>query len=333
HKLQGHGLQIALLEARPRLGGRIRTQYDETEAPLEMGATWLGKKHQHLVRLLEELELPIFPQRLGDHAVYEPISTSPPQLVVLPPNDEPSFRIAGGNSALIQALADRLGGIDVKLNYPVQALEASETGVKVVSDAGILHAQKVVSTLPPRLFVEQIQTGPDLPQVVKALAQHTHTWMGESIKIALTFAEPFWREEGMSGTVFSSVGPVTELYDHSDVTDVRYALKGFLNGAYFSLDKAGRQELILNQLRRYFGARVDSFLSYAEAVWRHEPYTFADYEGHILPHQHNGHPMFRQPFMDGRLFLAGSETAPQFPGYMDGAVQSAEWVVEQLKLK
>jgi len=42
-----------------------------------------------------------------------------------------------------------------------------------------------------------------------------------------------------------------------------------------------------------------------------------------MPHQNNGHPLFRTPLMNGRLIIAGSETAANFPGYMDGAVQSA----------
>ena len=54
------------------------------------------------------------------------------------------------------------------------------------------------------------------------------------------------------------------------------------------------------------------------------------YEKYVLPHQNNGHPVFQQSFLEHRLFVAGSETAASFPGYMDGAVRSAYFVYEAI---
>ena len=116
------------------------------------------------------------------------------------------------------------------------------------------------------------------------------------------------------------------MYDHSTVADDQYALKGFLNSAYHSLSRTARRDLVLNQLRKYYGDVVDDFTAYEEGVWRHEPFTFKDYAGHVLPHQHNGHPVFRSTYLAGRLLLAGAETAVLYPGYMDGAVRSARRV-------
>jgi monoamine oxidase len=159
----------------------------------------------------------------------------------------------------------------------------------------------------------------------------THTWMGTSIKIGLALR--LNRSGGnprTSGTVFSNVGPLTELYDHSDYEQQHYALKGFLKDAYHSLSKAERQELVLQQLAKYYGAVAADVLAYEELVWRQETFTFADYTSDLLPHQHNGHPVYRRPYLNGRLYVAGSETAAHFPGYMDGAVASADWVYHQL---
>ena len=121
----------------------------------------------------------------------------------------------------------------------------------------------------------------------------------------------------------SNVGPIGEMYDHSNVEATQFALKGFLNGAFHAATKEERQKIALLQLRKYYGAKADSFTAYVECVWRKESYTFTPYEGSIMPHQNNGHPLFRAPLMEGRLLIAGSETAANFPGYMDGAVQSA----------
>jgi len=158
----------------------------------------------------------------------------------------------------------------------------------------------------------------------------THTWMGESIKVGIYYEQPFWRSSDLSGTIFSNVGPIPEMYDHSNVEDNRYALKGFFNGAYHSVSKTDRLELVLKQLRKYFGDRADNFIEYEEKIWSKESFTFVPYKRHLIPHQNNGNPAFRQPYFGNKFFIAGSETAALFPGYMDGAVRSAKLVAESI---
>ncbi|MEM9928892.1 MAG: NAD(P)/FAD-dependent oxidoreductase [Bacteroidota bacterium] len=330
--LQQRQQAFILLEARNRLGGRILTTRSEQDAPLELGATWLGKKHTELVNLLAELKLDTFPQVTGGRAIYEAISTSPPQVVQLPHNDEPSYRIAGGSDQIIQALAAQVPADKIVLDCEVKALDFSADEVKITTSQGDFVAQRIVSTLPPYLLLRHLRFTPALPDSFTQIAAQTHTWMGESIKVGLRYAAPFWRENGApGGTIFSNVGPVSEMYDHTSVTDDHFALKGFLNGAYYALSRAERRDMVLQQLRKYYGDVVDDYEVYEEGVWRQEPYTFTPYANHVLPHQHNGHPVFRNTFYDGKFIVAGSETASLYPGYMDGAVRSAQRANNQLK--
>ncbi len=322
---------ITIVEARGELGGRILTKYEHENAPLEMGATWLGKQHAQLMDLLSELELGVFDQELGNKAFYEPISTSPPQLVTLPHNSDPSFRIRGGSFALIKGLATRLEESRMYKNQPVKTITQEEGFLALTSDDYLFKAPLVVSTLPPYLLTQTIKINPALPDAFVKIAAQTHTWMGESIKVGLTYEKPFWRSENSSGTIVSNVGPIPEMYDHSNYEDSFYALKGFLNGVYFSLTKAQRLQLIITQLRKYFGDQVKNYRSYEELIWRNEPFTYKPYQSHVLPHQNNGNPIYRQPYLNGKLFIAGSETSANFPGYMEGAVQSAQYIYQQLE--
>ena len=324
-------LQVCIIEGRERLGGRILTTYPDKGAPIEMGATWLGSKHTKLNALLQELGLEIFEQVLGQKAIYEPISTSPHQLVTLPPNSEPSFRIKGGTSSLIHQLAATLPTDQIHLNQVVQSIQQLEGDLQVMSEDQVFQAPIVVSTLPPHLLLANIKVEPGLPTDLMNLMKKTHTWMGESIKVGLRFSSPFWREGGSSGTIFSNVGPIPEMYEHADFEDQAYALKGFLNGAYYSMNKEDRLHLILLQLRKYYGKEIEQYTAYEEAVWREETFTYAPYEGHVLPHQNNGHPLYQASYLDGKLFIAGAETAAQFPGYMEGAVRSAQHVFTKIK--
>lgn len=328
--LKKAGIKSIILEARKRTGGRILTNYQEANAPIELGATWLGKKHQYLNHLLDQLGINTFEQKIGPSAIYEPISTSPPQLAQLPPNDEPSYRIGGGSSNLIKKLADQLEENQLMLGKVVQAIDRSNEKLIVQTQGGSFLADYVVSTLPPKLLLEKVQVPSNLSTDLKTIASQTHTWMGESIKVGLRYTTPFWRSAKTSGTIFSNVGPVSEMYDHSDESDKTYALKGFMNGSYHSATSDFRKELILKQLEKYFGPPVFNYLSYEEKIWSQEEFTFVPYESYILPHQNNGNPVFQKAYLDGRFFIAGSETATAHPGYMDGAVSSALGVAEAL---
>lgn len=323
---------ITLLEGRSRIGGRIYTlQKENIDHTIEMGATWFGLKHERFHSLLKEMGLEYFEQIIGSKAHYEPLSTSPPYLVDLPSNPEPTLRIKGGTVRVIEKLSEYLQPDQIKYEETVNEIKLTENNaLSVTTNANKYTANRVISTLPPYLFKKSIKVIPSLPNDLNDVLEHTHTWMGDSIKIALIFNDPFWRKENSSGTVFSNVGPVPEMYDHSNFTEDFYALKGFLNANYFSLTKSERLNKILNQLQKYFGNKVKSYIAYEETIWRDEPLTFATYRSHILPHQNNGHTIYQKGYLGNKIFIAGTETATQYPGYMEGAVRSAEYVVKNL---
>lgn len=327
--LREQDYKIKLLEGRSRTGGRIQTTF-EKDTPIEMGATWLSPQHTELQKLLEELGLEVFEQDLGKTAIYEPVSASPHQVVALPAHQEPSYRIKGGTYSLIRALENDIGTADIQLDCIVDSVQQEGNTLLVHTNQGNYTAKKVVSTLPPFLFQNAIKVSPPLPLALAAIANKTHTWMGESIKIGLSYSQPFWKEKGLSGTIFSNPGPVPEMYDHSNAENSTFALKGFLHGAYFSITKAQRLELILKQLEKYYGPQVREFLGYQELIWQKEPLTYAPYKEPLFPHQNNGNEVFRKAYLNNNLFISGTETSAAFPGYMEGAVRSSQWVAEQL---
>ena len=327
--LRRENLNIRLIEGRSRIGGRIQTHRTEN-APIEMGATWLSPGHTELQKLIRELDLEVFEQELGQTAIYEPMANSPHQVVALPAHQEPSFRIKGGTFLLIDSLMNKLSDTHLELNCIVNHIEQKKEGLLVNTSNGTFMGKTVVSTLPPFLFQKTIQVSPALPVSLIDIAKKTHTWMGESIKIGLSYRSPFWREKGLSGTIFSNPGPIPEMYDHSNDENTKFALKGFLNAAYFTLSKGERLELILRQLEKYYGSQVKDYLDYQEMIWQNEPLTFSPYKDHIFPHQHNGNKAFSEVYLNNNLFISGSETAEAFPGYMEGAVRSAQAVFRKL---
>lgn len=324
--LQNQGKRIKILESRSRIGGRIHTVGFEENKPIEMGATWLGYKHKHLYGFLEEIGLKVFIQELGDKAIFEPISTSPSYLASLPQNDEPSLRINGGSTKLIKTLAEKVGMSNIHISEKVSSVKLSPNYIEVMSNNETYRAHKVISTLPPNLLINTIKFVPELPDELKSVASSTHTWMGDSIKVALSYSKPFWKNENSSGTILSNVGPINEMYDHSNYEKNYYALKGFFNGNFYSISQEERKQMVLQQLKKYYGSAVEKYDNYFEKIWIQELDTYHPYDSHVLPHQNNGHTIYRQTFLDDRLIIAGSETSPIYPGYMEGAIYNAKSV-------
>jgi monoamine oxidase len=328
YKLQKKNIPFTILEARGRLGGRIHTETSNT--PIELGATWVFVQHTQMQALIKELGLEVFEQVYGETAFYEPAANVPHQLYQIPKQD-PSYRIVNGTSIIIEGLAKGINPQNIKLNSVVSEIDFSEDRVTLkTNDGSNYHGSKVINTLPPSLFQHAVATKPVLPKELLQVIQNTHTWMGESIKIGFSYANPFWKAPDSSGTVFSNVGPVTEMYEHSTGDGKLHALKGFFNNAYRDHTKEERKELALAQLEKYYGADARNYLDYHETVWQNEVFTFASPKGQIPPHYNNGHQLYQKSYFDTRLYFAGAETNVEFPGYMEGAVRSAYRVVEDI---
>lgn len=329
YRLKKAGKEIKIIEARDRVGGRIHTLLSNAKTPVEMGATWLWKTNPSLIDLLKELKISVFEQFMEGQAYVQYFSNSPAQPIDIP-QQETSYRVVGGSSVLINTLAESLTKDELKLSEVVQSIVQQNDTLKVITDSSEYITEKVILALPPRLITQSIIFEPALPNELLDVAEKTHTWMEDSIKVALTFKAPFWRNRNLAGTIFSNVGPVTEFYDHTNSEETTFALCGFMNNAYQPLSRDERKKKVVDQMVQIFGEEASDYLSYEETVWGDEIFTRGSNPISLFPHQNNGHSIFQQSFYDGRLFFSNAETSLQTPGYMDGAVFAAEKMVEKL---
>lgn len=326
--LKKEGIPFKILEARSRVGGRINTIYRTNQAPIEMGATWFTQQHKYLIGLLEELGIEYFEQSMDAKVFYEASSTSPTQLVQIP-SQAPSFRISGGSSSLLHALLHKLDEGDVLFNQSVKHIKINKNGVQVNTEK-TFECNAVVLAVPPKLWAKNIVFDPHLPTGLMRTALQTQTWMEDSIKIALTYKQPFWGQGKLPGTLFSNPGPITELYDHSNPERSQYALCGFIDSSLKNLTYADRRERVMNQLKNVYGVKAEAFTSYEECIWSKEKHTFEASDFLLSPHQNNGNPIYNKPIFDDKLLISSTESASEFPGYMEGAVYSANTIAEKL---
>ncbi len=321
--LRTQPISVTLLEASARLGGRIHTVEGPRSTPLELGATWFSDRHPSLLQLIDELELTSFPQVSEGVTLFQTKSFEPPQRFFVPASESPSFRLAGGTRALIQALAERLDPQSIHLNTSVTGIREDGPAVVVeTADGRTYKADQAVVCLPPQLMGAQIEVTPALPPDTLALLPTVQTWMAGSIKFVLEYTRPFWRTEGYSGMLYSHAGIVVEMYDHTSADGQRYGFTGFLNSGAAAYSPELRQELVLRQLGDLFGPEALQPTAYFDKVWNDE-FVLSGSPYFNRPHQNNGHPLLQQSYLNGKLFLGGTETATESPGYMEGAVISS----------
>jgi monoamine oxidase len=330
YRLQEFGFDVKVLEARDRIGGRIHT-IQSGNAKVEMGATWFNDSHYYLKEIIDEFKIPFFEQFLTGISYFQTFSNVPPQEITVP-NDSPSYRFKNGTIDLLNVMYSKLKPHTVFLNEVAKEILVSEIKATVKTNTRILKADLIITTLPPAVLIDQVEFSPALSNKLISLAEQTHTWMQDSIKVALTYKKPYWREQGKSGTIFSNVGPLTEFYDQSNLETASYALVGFASGSCARFTKEQRIEKIEAQLKMVFGDEALQYESYHDTAWFNEEFTKSNRQAdNLFPHQNGGHSLYQEPLFGNKLFISGAETSKHQSGYMEGAIFAAESVVAKLK--
>jgi len=329
--LSKKNIQVTILEASSRLGGRIQTIKGSLDTPLELGATWFSEMHQNLINLIDTLGLKKYPQFSKGTSLFQTKSFEPPQKFFVPEAENPSYRIAGGTQTLIDALVNSIPSENIKLNTGVVSIKEIQNEIEVEMVHGErFHADIVILCLPPQLIHSKIKFSPLLPENIIQILPTVQTWMAGSIKFVLEFERPFWREKGYSGMLYSHAGIVVEMYDHTNVEENKFGFTGFLNGGASSYSQDVRKELVLRQLTELLGDDILNFNYYTDKIWTDE-YVLSGNQIIQRPHQNNGHPLLQKSYMNDKVHFAGTESATEFSGYMEGAIISALKIADIFK--
>ncbi|HSR73737.1 MAG TPA: FAD-dependent oxidoreductase [Sulfurovum sp.] len=305
---------VTVLEARERTGGRIMAMGGH-----DMGPSWVWAHQKNILRLIESLGLELFPQYTHGLALYD----APDGVQRFNPSaGVPSFRVKGGISQIVAALEKRLHKA-VNFNEKVLSLIESDEKIVVKTVSKSYEADKVISTLPPRLAAESIVYSPSLPSTLHTQLQNIPTWMGYSAKCVIEYPEAFWREEGVSGFAVSHLGPLAEIHDAS--TSDKAALFGFVHSR---ADYEDLQERIITQLKRLYGAKAENPTKIYLVDWKKENCTSTPLDAMPLS-EHPSYGFAATHFHD-KLFFSGTESAFSEGGYLEGAIVSAMQVAKSL---
>jgi len=230
-------------------------------------------------------------------------------------------RIVGGSQRISLAMADDLGKA-VQLRQPVRTIHRGKGVVEVRTSKETWTAKRVIVTLPPAL-IGSIRFRPDLPAQRAQLDQRVP--MGTVIKCMALYDRPFWRDQGLSGMATSNTGQVRLTFDNSPPDGSPGVLLGFIEGqtarALAAAPQRQRRAAMLDSIARYFGPEAKNPRRYIDKSWAKDRWSRGCYVGFTPPGVLIGYRnAIREPV--GPIHWAGTETASEWAGYMDGAVDS-----------
>jgi monoamine oxidase len=232
-------------------------------------------------------------------------------------------RLVGGTQQLSERIATALGD-RVILNAPAHTIIQDEGSVRIEAESVRVSAARAIIALPPTL-AGRLRYRPALPGYRDQLTQRIP--MGTVIKVQCLYETPFWREDGLTGQVTCDTGAIRITFDNTPATGAPGILLSFIEGAegrvWGRRSVAERRNEVLDCLARYFGERARVVKEYVELSWAEEEYSRGCYAGFLPPGVLTSYgEALRAPI--GRLHWAGTETATEWNGYMDGALQAGE---------
>jgi len=230
--------------------------------------------------------------------------------------------LAGGSQQLCDRIANELGD-DVLLESPATAIRHDGKGVSIKVGRRRVKATRAIVAVSP-VVAARIEYEPGLPSR-DALGQRMP--MGAYMKGVAIYDRAWWRDRGLSGLAFADRGPVQMTVDASPPGGEPGVLIGFVTGAparaVAQLDADARRHVVLAAMAAAVAPEAASPRSYRDFNWIEEPWSRGGPVGLMGPGTLTGlGPLLREPA--GPLHWAGTDTASEWNGYMEGAIQAGE---------
>lgn len=343
YALHQRGIEVMLVEARDRLGGRILSRSDgDSPAPaFDLGPTWFWPGQERMAALVRTLDLDrhVFEQPSQGDALYEDQQRRL-QRGVGGISMAGSYRVDDGIARITDRLARALPADLVRLDSRVLQIERHadrlSTTARREGHELVIDSARVVVAVPPRLAASSITFAPELPAEHHTALLATPTWMAGHAKLIARYDRPFWRADGLSGDAISYRGPLGEIHDASPAEGETAALFGFVGVPPHAREgqEDALREAAKAQLTRLFGRQAAKPLDLWLKDWAFDPLTATedDRDGQHV-HAAPWSSAMAEAAWQGRLLWSGAETAHEGPrnnGYLEGALEASERTVRQI---
>lgn len=240
--------------------------------------------------------------------------------------NEMDFQVLGGNSKIIEKLAERIGRENILTGKKVQKVIQEGKSVKAFCQDDSYEANKLICTL-PTFAISQIQWLPDLPKNQKEANEQLQ--YARIVKMQVLFKERFWKEENFalnSDEFAHFIFHTSQNQEHTKGILTSYSVgdKAYLIGR---MNPEKQKGLLLEALRPAFGdvsGLVEKVVSYN---WGSDPYTQGAYACYNIG---QGKYMLNNLSENFRNVIFAGEHLGEWQGFMEGAVQTAQDAVKKI---
>jgi monoamine oxidase len=239
-------------------------------------------------------------------------------------------RITGGTQQLSEHLAGVLAPGAVHLDEPVRRVAQDDAGVTVNTEQSTYRSERVIISV-PLAIAGHIEYVPPLPEGRERL--HREVVMGHTVKVFVAYERPFWQSMSFSGQAVGTSGLLSVVFENTDQCARTHSLLGLVVGqaarSFVEMSCDQRKQRILEELTRFFGPAAAHPIDYADHDWSHDRFSGGCPTGLFNVGTLSQHgDMLRRPI--GRIHWAGTETARQCVGYMEGALESGERAADEI---
>jgi monoamine oxidase len=331
--LEQRGVPYQLLEAQSRLGGRVLGAQNKLNSNhyFDLGPAWIFPHQQNIQRLVKTLDIPLFEQYSTGDVLYQ-ISEYQPPSRIKGAGDLQLLKIQGGIQSLISALQNTIEPENIQLNHAVTHIERqSNLWQLTVLHNGVeqqFSADELMLAMPPRIIAPYLANKQWISSLLVSELQQSQTWMAGQAKFVVAYTTPFWRDQGLSGQIFSQTGPMVEIHDATTDTNMNYGLFGFLGwpaSRRSQLTDSQLKNACLAQLANCYGPVAYEFTECYLKDWAADQFICTD-EDRLEASRHPEFSLSNHLQQLGALHLhfIGSEFADIDPGYLEGALNAVD---------
>ncbi|KAA1427850.1 flavin monoamine oxidase family protein [Nocardioides antri] len=229
-----------------------------------------------------------------------------------------------------QAIAVRyaaLLGDRVHTNAPVRRITEDGDGVTVETDSLQVNARYAIVTTATE-HRGGIEFEPALSEPAQGL---TNSWrLGALSKAFVAYDKPFWRADGLSGEAVTDTGTVFITFDVSPSPDGPGILMAFCDPRVFDTHASEvRKAQVVKQLIDLFGPQAARPIDYIDHCWGTDSFAPGGPNPAVAPYASVRYgSVMTEPH--GRVHWAGTETAGEWTGSMNGAVLSGRRVSSEV---
>ncbi len=335
-----HGIDYQLVEARPRLGGRVfsfqenQNKYDCYAPAIDLGPSWFWPGQHRMLALVDELGLTgqMFLQQDEGLSLYED-QYGNIHRGVEGFSMTGAYRLNGGMQAVTAGLGARLAKEKVWVDASLVNINLEGDVINAVvnhqEQLQRVECEYIILAMPPRIAINTIQFNPEFSQERQKTLSEIVTWMAGQAKMVCLYDHAFWKKQGFSGDVISQLGPLQEIHDASVQSDSLKALFGFVAVPPDQRRQRGAeiQALALQQLARLFGNDALNPRRICLQDWSQEKYTATQWDQQISGyHPSNDISYVEEPEWGKKIIWSGSESADYRQhnnGFLEGALQAS----------